>query len=286
VLVLTEVLGHGEAEAFLLGAGPLGELAVAEGGEFEVVLALAVEVPGLLLAEEGFQEVEAVPSSLEGGLFALLALDLAIGVETLGGDDVLDDCWKETGDHLEDNILHLLPSLLLALPFLLPLGYLFDLLRLLFRLQLFLQALSGNIYIFDVNIGGILEGIDLPDCCLDLIVELMRADALQDAEVVVSEDDVALGVQLEDEVVREGLRPEGNHHYSLHTHLPHAIHAFRPEKFPEAHGEAGRDGLLIRFLFSEVEAHPVFNQQLVLLLRFSDLEDIGSGAEIVYIGDS
>ncbi len=226
VFILTEIFSNSETETFLFGTRPFGEFAVTEWRKLEVILTLTIEVPSLLLAEEGLEEVKAMFSSLKCNLFTLFSLDLAIGIKTLHGDDMFNDCRIQTGNHLENNILNLLSSPLLPLPLLLPLRHWLDLLRLLLGLQLFLQTLSRNINILNVNISSILEGIDLPHCSLDLIVKLMRSNTLQDTVIVVSEDNVALGVKLEDEVICKSLRSKGNDDDSLDTHLPYAVYSF------------------------------------------------------------
>jgi hypothetical protein len=207
---------------------------------------------------------------------------------------MFDDCRIETGDHLENNILHLLAALILSLPFLLSLRSLRSLgsllsLRLplwLLGLEHFLQSLGRDIDILDINISRILEGIDLSDSSLDLLVELMRSYTLQDAVILISEDDIALGVELQDEVVGKRIRAEGYDHHPLHTHLSHAIHSLRPQELPEAHGEPRRDGLLIRLLLGQMKPHSILHQQLMLLLRFGNLEDVRRRGQIVDVGDA
>lgn len=71
-----------------------------------------------------------------------------------------------------------------------------------------------------------LERIDFSDCSFDLFVELMRSNALQNAVVVISEDDVSLRVELKNQVVRKGLGAEGNHDHSFDADLPDAFHSF------------------------------------------------------------
>jgi hypothetical protein len=142
---------------------------------------------------------------------------------------MLDDEWIQAWDEFEDNVLDLLPTLVLTFPFLFPglLGWLYSLLCWLWlRGELFLQSLRRNIDIFDIKIGGMLKGVDLSNSSLDLIAELMRPDALQDAVVVIGEYDVALRVELEDEVVGECFRTKGNYNHSLYSHLPDILHSF------------------------------------------------------------
>lgn len=144
---------------------------------------------------------------------------------------MFDDRGIQTGDHFENNILHLLAALLLPLPFLFTLsslGCLFplDLPLWLLRLEHFLQSLSRNIDILDIDISRILKRIDLPHSSLYLLVELMRSYTLQDAIILISEDDITLGVELQDEVVGKCIRTEGYHHDPLNTHLSHTVHSF------------------------------------------------------------
>lgn len=200
VLVFAEVLSYCETETFLLGAGPFREFAVTERRELEVFLALRVEVPWLLLTQKGFKELEAMPGSLQCGLFPFLIFNLSIGIEPLGDDDMFDDCGMQAGNHLENDILNLLSALILSLPFLLALRSLgLSLLSLrlslpLLRLQLFLQSFSRNIYILNINISRILERIDLSNSSFNLLVELMRPNTLQDTIMLVSEYDIPLGI--------------------------------------------------------------------------------------------
>ncbi len=151
---------------------------------------------------------------------------------------MLNDGRKQTRDHFENNILHFLGTLFLTLALLLPLRLLRLLFHwLLFRLQLFLQRLCRNIDIFQIDIGSMLKGIDLTDGSLHFIVKFVRTHTLQDAVIVISQDDITLRVQLQNEMVGEGLRTERNDNHTLHSHLTHTYHSFRAQKFSEAHRE-------------------------------------------------
>ena len=72
-----------------------------------------------------------------------------------------------------------------------------------------LDFLSTHIYFLQVNIGGVFERIQLAHRCLDLIGELMGSHALQNTKVLICEDDVALRIKFQDEMITELLLPEG-----------------------------------------------------------------------------
>ncbi len=59
-------------------------------------------------------------------------------------------------------------------------------------LDYLIQGLWRNINIFDINVCGMLEGVDLANRSLDFIGKLMRTNALDDLILVVSQDDISL----------------------------------------------------------------------------------------------
>ena len=215
-----------------------------------------------------FEEVKTALSSLKGQNLSLLILYFSLSVKSAGGKKVVNNRWEQTGYHFEHNIFHFLSASLLSLPLLLPLRLLLDLFdwECLLRLQQFLKCLCRNINIFQINISRMLKGIQFAHGSLHLIVEFMRTNTLQDAVIVISQDNITLGVQLQDEMVGERLRTKRNDNNTLDTHLTHTDHSFRSQEFPEAHGETRWNGLFIRLLFGEMEANSVFDQKMTFLL--------------------
>jgi hypothetical protein len=106
---------------------------------------------------------------------------------------VLDDKGEETGQHFEDDILQLGRTLALVLLFLLLLGGVF-----LLSLQLFLlfQQTVNNLIIngqiLQVDISSVLKGINLANGGFDLVVKLVRPDALKNSIIVIRQNNVAL----------------------------------------------------------------------------------------------
>lgn len=217
-LIFAEVLADCLVEGRSLLVPESLKFAVLEGGELEVVFSSTVEVPLLLLAEELHQEIETEFGPLECLNLVLLAGHLQIQVDLVEGEDMFDDLWEQAGNQLKDHILQLRSSLGLLL-------FAFGLF-LLHCNQGLLHCLWRYDDVFEVDIGCVLEGVEFSHRCLDVIAELVGTDALQDAIVLVSEDDVALRVQFKDEVVGKGIAAEGKHHHPFYSYLPHSFESF------------------------------------------------------------
>ena len=69
------------------------------------------------------------------------------------------------------------------------------------------------------------------------LVELMGADALEDAIVMIGEDDISLGVELEDEMVSECLTAKTEDNHSFNPNLPDGFQSFGAQILAETHCE-------------------------------------------------
>ena len=95
-----------------------------------------------------------------------------------------------------------------------------------------------NFDIFEVDIGSEFKRIDLTYCGFDLFVELMGPNALQNAIVLVGQNDVTLGIELKDEMICEGFGSEGNDDDSFDPDLFDGFNSFGAKVFSKAHGES------------------------------------------------
>lgn len=111
-----------------------------------------------------------------------------------------------------------------------------------------------------------LEWVYFAHRCFHLVIILVGSDALQDLVVIVSEEDVPLRVQLQDEVVGVCFSAESEDNDSLHSDLPHALQSFGAQILPELHGEARGYLLLVCFLVDCVEADAIFDEHKRFLL--------------------
>ena len=102
--------------------------------------------------------------------------------------------------------------------------------RLLFLLLLrshnFIQRLSRNVDILKIYICRLLKRIYFSDCSLDFIGEFMRSNTLHDSIVMVREDNVALRIELEDEMIGKCFTSEADNHYSFNTDLSDRLYSF------------------------------------------------------------
>lgn len=129
-----------------------------------------------------------------------------------------------------------------------------------------------------------LKRIHFPNRSLDLIIELMRTDTLQDAIITISQDDIPLCIELQDEMICIGFRAESEYHHPLHSHLPDTFESFGAEKFTEFHGEPRWQLLLLHFFIDGVEAYSVFDQDEGLVFGFGQFQDIGGWVKVIDIG--
>lgn len=104
--------------------------------------------------------------------------------------------------------------------------------------------------------------------------------------MLISKNNVSLRVQLKNEMVGKCLGPKWNDHDSFNTNLPDVLNSFRAEESSKPHGETWRYSLLIGLVLGEMESDSVFDEQLMFLLWFRDLKDVGGGVEIIDVWHS
>lgn len=124
-------------------------------------------------------------------------------------------------------------------------GPLLGILRLLLHLHLHLRfrvlsllnkplnLFRSNLYLLQIDIGSIFEGVHLANSSLNFIGELVRPHTLYNPVGCIGEDNVTLGVELQNEMVAKLFRSEGEHHHSLHTNLPDSLESLRSQILPE-----------------------------------------------------
>ena len=198
---------------------------------------------------------------------------------------MLDYLGKQARNHLENDIFSFKAAFSLLFSFLF--SWLRLLSLLLWRLLDYLiQSLGRNINIFDINVCGVFERINLADCCFNFIRKLMWAYALNDLKLMISQDNITLWIELEDKMICKGLAAEGHHNDTLDSHLPNRLDSLGAEMSSKTHSEAWRDALFVRFLFCEMKSHSVLYQQLIFLFRFGCFDNICGGVDIIDVGDS
>lgn len=103
--------------------------------------------------------------------------------------------WKETWNQLKYQIFQFWDSLVLILP---ALTFFFTYLQCFFLVaeEYVRKSFWGYYYILKVNVSCLLKRVYLPYRGLNLIRKLMGSNALNDAVILVSKDNVALGVKL------------------------------------------------------------------------------------------
>lgn len=71
-----------------------------------------------------------------------------------------------------------------------------------------------------------LERVDFADCGFDLVIKFVGPDALQNFVVAVSQDNVALSIELQYEVVGVGFGSKCENNHSFYSDLPDAFQSF------------------------------------------------------------
>ena len=146
--------------------------------------------------------------------------------------------------------------------------------------------MTRNIDIFDVDIGCLLERIDLSYRSFDFIRKLMWTYALNDSVLMVSKNDVSLRIKLKNKMVCECLTSKTHYNDTLYSYLSHWLYSFRTQMPTESHSESWRNPFFIRFLLSKMESHSILYQQLIFLFRPCCLDNVSSRIDVIDVRDS
>jgi len=130
------------------------------------------------------------------------------------------------------------------------------------------------------------EGILLFDGNTSILLELVRPEQRENGVLVVSENDVATGIELDQNMVGILALAKRQVDDTIDAQLIDSTELFRPQMFPQLHGKTRWDVFLVLHVFCRVNADARLDQQVVLSAGPRHLEQVQTTRYIVDIRHS